>query len=222
VTPEATPLAHLGAGIRAVILDYGEVLCHLPTTENIEFLARTFQIDSQSFLPIYLKTRLAYDRGDLLPLAYWQKFAAEAGVTIDDRTIDQVRQVDVEMWSRPNEPMIRWLQQIHSAGLKTAILSNMPSDMADHARKNFDWLAYFDHHIFSAEVGSVKPEPAIYEHAIHALGMPPPEVLFIDDRDENLQQARAIGIRGIRYQSVEQLRGDLLAIGFPILPEQPT
>jgi len=207
------------SGIRAVILDYGEVLCHLPTAENIEYLAGIFRMDSQSFLPIYLKTRADYDRGDLLPVEYWQKFAAEAGVTIDDRTIERVRQVDVEMWSRPNEPMIRWLEKIYSAGFKTAILSNMPTDMADHVRKTFAWIAHFDHHIFSGEVRSVKPEPAIYQHVVDALGVPPSETLFIDDRNENLTQARAIGIHAIRYQSAEQLRNDLQTLRFPILPE---
>jgi putative hydrolase of the HAD superfamily len=205
-----------------VILDYGEVLCHLPTAENIEYLARIFQIDSQSFLPIYLKTRAAYDRGDLLPLAYWQKFAGEAGVTIDDRTVERIRQVDLDMWSRPNEPMIRWFQKLRPAGFKTAILSNMPTDMADHVRKTFAWIADFDHQVFSGEVRSVKPEPAIYRHVIDAMGVPPSDTLFIDDRDENLEQARAIGIRVIRYQYVERLREDLAALGFPVLPEPST
>jgi putative hydrolase of the HAD superfamily len=206
-------------GIRAVILDYGEVLCHRPTAEAMGYLAGTFQMDPQSFLPIYLKTRADYDRGDLLPLAYWEKFAADAGVTIDSRTFERVRQLDLDMWSRPNEPMIRWLEQIHSAGFKTAILSNMPTDMANHVRKTFGWIAHFDHHIFSGEVRSVKPEPAIYRYVVDALGVPPPETVFIDDREENLTQARAIGIHAIRYQSVEQLRDDLQVLGFPILPE---
>jgi putative hydrolase of the HAD superfamily len=214
-----TTSARSAAGIRAVILDYGEVLCHLPTPENIELLARIFQVDSQSFLPMYLKTRIPYDRGDLLPAAYWRNFARQAGVTVDEKVIEQLRQVDKDMWSRPNEPMIQWLQRIHAAGFKTAILSNMPTDMADHVRETFPWLAEFDQHIFSAEVRSAKPEPAIYRHAIEALDVAPLEALFIDDREENLAGARAIGIRGIRYRTVEHLREDLRAIGFPLLPD---
>ena len=140
-------------------------------------------------------------------------------MAVDGTTIEKLRQVDKEMWSRPNEPMIRWLQRIHAGGFKTAILSNMPTDMADHVREIFPWLSDFDHHIFSAEVRSAKPEPAIYRHAIEALEVAPPEALFIDDREENLAGARAMGIRGIRYRSVERLREDLRAIGFPILPE---
>jgi putative hydrolase of the HAD superfamily len=204
--------------IRAVILDFGEVLCHVPTLEAVDPLAHIFQMDSQSFFPIYLQSRGPYDRGDLLPAEYWEKFAAQLGVQLDANTIERVRRLDVDLWSRINDAMVRWLQQIHSAGFKTAILSNMPTDMVSHVRKNFAWISHFDHQIFSAEVRSIKPEPAIYQHCIEALGVQPSEALFIDDRDANLEQARAAGIRGIRFQSVEQLRRDLQTLGFTILP----
>ena len=75
--------------IRAVILDFGEVLCHLPTPEAIDRFARMFQMDSQSFFPIYLQSRGPYDRGDLLPAEYWEKFAAQFGVTLDANTIER-------------------------------------------------------------------------------------------------------------------------------------
>jgi putative hydrolase of the HAD superfamily len=206
--------------IRAVILDYGEVLCHLPSTETIERLASIFQMDPRTFLPIYLETRAPYDRGDLLPGEYWRKFAAQAGVEIAADTIEQARQLDLELWSHVNDAMILWVQQLHAAGFKTAILSNMPTDMATHMRENFAWISHFDQQIFSGEVRSVKPEPAIYQHCIEVLGVRPSEALFIDDREVNLEQARAAGIRGIRFQSVEQLRKELQALGFTILPRQ--
>jgi putative hydrolase of the HAD superfamily len=206
--------------IRAVILDYGEVLCHLPSTDTIERLAAIFQMDPRTFLPIYLQTRAPYDRGDLLPSEYWQKFAAQAGVKIAADAVEKARQLDLELWSDLNDAMILWVQQLHAAGFKTAILSNMPADMAMHMRKNFAWLTHFDHHIFSGEVRSVKPEPAIYQHCLDALGVQPAAALFIDDREINLEQARAAGIHTIRFQSVEQLRDDLQARGFTILPGQ--
>jgi putative hydrolase of the HAD superfamily len=218
MTVETRDPVNMPTEIRAVILDFGEVLCHLPTPDAIDRLARMFQMDSQSFFPIYLESRGPYDRGDLLPAEYWQEFAAQLGVNLDANAIARARQIDLELWSQINEAMIRWLQQIHSAGFKTAILSNMPSDMVSHLRNNFAWINHFDHHIFSAEVRSIKPEPAIYQHCIEALGVHPSEALFIDDRDANLEQARAVGIRSIRFQSVEQLRWDLQTLGFTILP----
>jgi putative hydrolase of the HAD superfamily len=206
--------------IRAVILDYGEVLCHVPAMDTIECLAAMFRMDPRTFLRIYLETRAPYDRGDWLPEEYWQKFAEQAGVKINADDIEKARQLDLELWGQMNHAMILWAQELHAAGFKTAILSNMPADMAKHMRKNFAWLSHFDHHIFSGEVRSVKPEPAIYQHCINALGVQPTEALFIDDREINLEQARAAGICGIRFQSVEQLREDLQSLGFTILPGQ--
>ncbi len=205
--------------IRAVILDYGEVLCHPPTPQALEKMASIFRMNPKTFLSIYKPTRAPYDRGDLSLPDYWEKFAAQAGVKIDATTMAHVRQLDLDQWSEINEPMIRWLEQIHAAGYQTAILSNMPMDMVAHVRKNFAWATHFDRQVFSAEARRVKPEPEIYQICIDALGVRPQEALFIDDREENLQPARAAGILGIRFQSVEHLRGELQKIGFSVLPQ---
>lgn len=210
--------ARVSPKVRAVILDYGEVLCFLPTPDAIARMARIFRIDPQSFLPIYTASRGPYDRGDLLPEEYWHTFASQVGVTLSGDLVEELRRWDLEMWSRTNDPMIRWLNNLRNAGLKTAILSNMPSDMVIHVRRNFPWMKDFDHQIFSAEVRRIKPEPAIYQHSLYVLKVPASEILFVDDRDANLEQARASGMRGIRFQSVQQLRDDLQALGFHVLP----
>ena len=204
--------------IRAVIMDYGEVLCLLPSPQDINRIATIFRMNPQSFLPIYMQSRAPYDRGDVSPAKYWDNFAAQAGVNIDAHALEDIRRLDIDMWCRHNESMIRWVEQIHSAGYRTAILSNMHLDLASHLRNNFPWLGHFDHHIFSAEARSVKPEPAIYQRTIKALGVKPAEALFIDDREENLHQARVAGIRTVRFQSIPQLREDLRSLGFTILP----
>lgn len=218
MTPTKSAEAGASPQIRAVILDYGEVLCFLPTPDAIARMARIFRIDPHSFMPIYTQSRGPYDRGDLLPEEYWHAFASQAGVSLDRDMIEELRRWDVEMWGRTNDPVVLWLESLHAAGLKTAILSNMPSDMVEYVRRNFAWMKHFDHQIFSAEVRRIKPEPAIYEHSLYALKVPASEILFVDDRDANLEQARAAGMRGIRFQSVHQLRDDLHALGFHVLP----
>ena len=113
--------------IRAVILDFGEVLCHLPSAETIERLALLFQMDPRTFLPIYLETRAPYDRGDLLAGEYWQKFAEQAGVKITANAIEQARQLDLELWSHINDAMILWVQQLHAAGFRSPFLGRFLS-----------------------------------------------------------------------------------------------
>jgi hypothetical protein len=107
--------------IRAVMLDYGKVLCFLPTPDDIARMARIFRIDPGAFLPIYIHSRGPYDRGDLLPEEYWHTFASQAGVTLGGGVIEKLRHWDIEMWSRTNYPMILWLESLRSAGVKTAI-----------------------------------------------------------------------------------------------------
>ena len=210
-------VASLGS-IRAVVLDYGEVLCHHPSPEALAEMAGIFGVDEDKFLPIYRSSRNPYDRGDFTGDTYWAEFARRASVTIHAQQIERLRRLDVQMWSNVNQEMTEWLASMHSRGIKTAILSNMQTDMAAHVRKHFAWLRHFDHQIFSCEVRVIKPDTVIYRHSLALLKIATSEVLFIDDREENIQAARAVGIRGIVFESVERLRKDLQALGFPILP----
>ena len=89
------------------------------------------------------------------------------------------------------------------------MLSNMPHDMIVHVRQKFGWLQQFDHLTFSAEVGLIKPDAAIYEHSLRGIGVPASEALFVDDKEPNVQGARAVGMRAIRFQSVGQFAEDL-------------
>ena len=54
--------------------------------------------------------------------------------------------------------MVEWLRQIHSSGVKTGLLSNMPHEMVRYVRQKFAWLDQFDHLTFSAEVSLIKPD----------------------------------------------------------------
>src|SRR5262249_2019705 len=70
------------------------------------------------------------------------------------------------------------------------VVSNTNESHADFVAKNYSVLDYFDATIFSHEVGAMKPDPRIYEAAIAAAGEPAEALLFIDDREENVDGAR--------------------------------
>jgi putative hydrolase of the HAD superfamily len=207
-----------GTNIHAVLLDYGEVLCHRPSEEEFDRLAKVFGAGGNSFHSLWDKNRGAFDRGDMTARAYWSALAEDAGAGINPRQLDQVCKWDVEMWGNANLHMVAWFRQLGPAGIKTALLSNIHPDMISYLRKNFDWLDLFDFKTFSAEVRLIKPDPAIYHHTLRGLGVAPSETLFVDDREINILAAQALGIHALQFRSVAQLRQDLEAIGFPILP----
>jgi putative hydrolase of the HAD superfamily len=206
------------AGIHAVILDYGEVLCHKPPQAEFDRLAKVFGVAKDSFVARWEKNRGAFDRGDVTAEAYWTALAEDAGVAIAPEELTQVCQWDVEMWGKANETMVNWLRRLREGGIKTALLSNIHPVMISYLRENFDWLDQFDFKTFSAEVRLIKPDPAIYEHTLRGLGVAAEETIFIDDREINVEAARKLGIRALRFLSVEKLRADLDGMGFNIVP----
>ena len=207
--------------IKAVILDYGEVLCYPPTAKEWGRMAAAFGIETVRFRQLWACNRLRYDRGDLSPEAYWSALAKDAGTRLAPEQLEPLRRWDAEMWAHANPIMVGWLKEIHSSGMKTGLLSNMPHDMIDYARQKFAWLEHFDHLSFSAEVSLTKPDRAIYEHSLRAVGVTAEEALFVDDKEANIEGAQAQGIRAIQFQSVQQFADELDKLGFSILPEAP-
>lgn len=215
----ATKRSDLSAALSAVIFDYGEVLCHRPTAEQFSRMARICGINADSFGAHWERSRGPYDRGDLTPEDYWSKFAHDTHTELDPEQIRQLCNWEIEMWSNVNSVMVEWLLELDTAGIKTGLLSNMPADLAAHLQQNFEWMSKFTCRTFSAHVRLIKPDPAIYRHILRGLDVEPSAALFVDDRENNIQAARALGMSAIRFQSIAQLRSELETLGFPILPK---
>jgi putative hydrolase of the HAD superfamily len=95
--------------------------------------------------------------------------------------------------------MLKWVERLQRAGIRTGILSNMPDAMETGLRARHHWIESFDHHTWSHTVNLAKPEPAIYLHAAEGLHTPPANILFIDDKTENIDAALTVGMQAIQY-----------------------
>jgi putative hydrolase of the HAD superfamily len=206
---------------KAVIFDYGEVLSYKPTEVEQTRLANFFGLSVDRLPALWERNRGPFDRGDLTPEVYWTMLAKDACTEITSQQLEEISELDKAMWSNINTGMVEWAHQLGSSGLKVGLLSNMHPAMVTHCREHFSWLKNFDFLTFSGDVRLIKPDPAIYEHTLRGLGVKAFETLFLDDREVNVQAARKLGIRALRFQSTAQLRNDLQAMGFPFLPAQP-
>jgi putative hydrolase of the HAD superfamily len=204
-----------GADVRAVILDYGQVLSLRPSDAALGPMAALFGIAPAVFLEEYGRNRAPYDQGLVTAEAYWHGFAHEAGVALDTGQVERLRRWDVEIWSDTDSAMTGWLARLRQAGLVTVLLSNMPFDMAAHARATFAWLAHFDHLVLSCEARLIKPDPALFRRCLATIAVRPEQALFVDDREENVVAARAEGMQAIQFHSSAQLRRELEGLGFP-------
>jgi putative hydrolase of the HAD superfamily len=205
--------------IRAVILDYGEVISHTPDPAVISAMAGVFGLPEGQFRSLYSSFRHGYDRGDVSGLQYWTEVALAAKVDLSRDQVNQLRQWDVAMWSKVHPAMLRWASNLRAAGVKTAVLSNMHDDMVQHLRSNAAWITDFDCLTLSSTIHMAKPDAEIFWHCLDCLRVEPHESMFIDDREPNVRAAGAIGINGIVANSPAQLRSALQSIGFQPLPE---
>ena len=210
---------HAVSNLRAVIVDYGDVIS-LPADPSVmSWMSSLFQVPHERFRYLYGLFRHDYDRGTLDAAQYWTKIGEANGVMLGAEQIAQLRQADVTMWGRLNPRILSWTNELRRAGFKTAVLSNMHSDMVDHLRVNGEWTKRFDFLTLSSSLGTAKPDPEIFQYCLKGLGVPAEEAMFIDDREANVEAAVRLGVLGIVAPSTEDLRNTLQEIGFTPLPE---
>jgi putative hydrolase of the HAD superfamily len=77
-------------------------------------------------------------------------------------------------------------------------------------------LASFEHLIFSCELKTGKPDPACYHAALATLAAPAGDVIFIDDRAENVAAAAALGLRSVQFTTPAAAREALRHLGVPL------
>ena len=111
-------------------------------------------------------------------------------------------------------PMIELHAELRRRGFKTYIFSNTNDLAVEHIRRNFPFFESFDGYIFSYEVKAMKPDAPIYEALERMTGRCGEEILYIDDRAENIAAGAARGWRTVLHESPEKTRAALTAFGF--------
>lgn len=200
--------------VSAVLFDFGKVLSGPPSASVWATMQEVSGLSADALDRVYWLPRDEYDRGGLNSESYWNEVAREAGTTFDAPTRNRLTALDVELWTEMNEPMLAWVHLLHRAGIRTGILSNIGDAMAAGIRAKFDWIGRFHHTVWSHELLLRKPDPAIYAAAAEGLGVPPPEILFLDDRSENIDAALKFGMQALRYTDHASFERDMQARGF--------
>jgi len=205
------------APVKAVLFDYGMVLSAAPDPAAWARLRTITGLPEEILHREYWAYRHPYDRGDLTAATYWHKLAAGAGIVITPTQLTQLVAADVDFWSTLNPPMLEWAQRLQRSGIRIGILSNMPDAMEAGLRARYPWIDIFDHNTWSHAVNLAKPETAIYLLAAKGLHTSPENILFLDDRPENIPPALAVGMQAIQYTTHQAFEQEMHARGLDSL-----
>src|SRR5580704_19322762 len=185
--------------VKAVLFDYGMVLSGPPDPAAWARMRTITGLNEEQFYRGYWTHRHAYDRGDLTAESFWNQAAAPTHAILTPEQLTALIAADVDYWSTLNPPMLAWARTLQQARIPTGILSNMPGPMETGLRARYTWIDDFPHHTWSHALNLAKPEPAIYRHAIQGLHTPAENILFLDDKQENITAAEALGMQAIQY-----------------------
>jgi len=141
-----------------------------------------------------------FECGRISEQQYWAGMS-KAGIAVDPGVFHRARRAGYR-WL----PGMRDLLEDVSAHVRCVIASNYP-DWIHEVVAPLDGVigaVYASYHL-----GARKPDPAFFERLLAAEAVPPDQVLFVDDRDRNVDAARELGMPAIRFTHAAQLRDDL-------------
>ena len=119
-----------------------------------------------------------------------------------------------EMLAGAIEGTVDILEHLHQRGDHNLLaLTNFSAETFPIARARFPFLERFADILVSGEVGTKKPDPAIFDMLLSRHGLQPCEAVFIDDAAHNIAAAGELGLRAVHFRAPDQLREDLRALG---------
>jgi putative hydrolase of the HAD superfamily len=187
----------------ALILDYGEVLSLPQHPDAIARMAAQLDVPSERFAQAYWRHRRSYDLG-LPGREYWRRVASDLSIDRDPPAADLIA-IDVASWMSFREEMWQLAADARAAGIRTAVLSNGIREVLAQLDIERPLPAHFDVVVISFDVGCAKPDPQIYQITLDRLGVAPGDALFVDDRAENMEGARQLGIETLHFTAPERI-----------------
>ncbi|MBN9630797.1 MAG: HAD family phosphatase [Actinobacteria bacterium] len=191
-----------------VVFDYGEVISVTPSEADRTALTEIAGGDADQFWPAYWRHRNALDQGTLTIQQYWRGIERELGESWEDATIHRLWLADFRSWLTIDHDTLQVLLDLKAGGTRLALLSNAGRDFGSYFRHG-TLGDLFEQVFVSGELGTVKPSAEIFEHVMAELGVTPEQTVFIDNKAENVEGAKALGIAGHLYTSAADLRAYL-------------
>lgn len=92
-----------------------------------------------------------------------------------------------------------FIKELKANGYGIYLLSNAPVQFTEIAEKRYQILKDFDGIVFSGPLKISKPKPEIYQYLFDTYHLSPEECFFIDDRKDNIQTGKSLGMDGIIF-----------------------
>jgi len=200
--------------IRAIIFDIGRVLIRVNVAHATAGLAEGLSLSPEQIWSALEKDPLWKDwqEGRISPRDWHLHLSKRLSSKLNFEQF-------VEVWNRALDPA-----PIHEDGFlerlgkryRMAVLSNTDPLHVAHMETTYGFLRLFPVRIYSCRVGASKPDPLIYKLALDACKVRAQEALYVDDVSSYARAAERLGMRGIVFETKQQLEDKFRHFGIDI------
>lgn len=190
-----------GARPKAVVFDLGKVLLDFDCGIFIRKIAPCSRISESALHELLDQSPLLlrFESGDLTAEQFLAEVRRESGCSGDEAELAAQFQ-DI---FTPIVPMIDLLAQLHEMGVPTCVFSNTSVLAIEHIRHRYPFFNDFNYAVLSYEHRAMKPAAKLYEVVERVTNLSGSDLLYLDDRAENIAAGAARGWRVIHHVSPE-------------------
>lgn len=120
------------------------------------------------------------------------------------------------LWEQvdPDPAAVGLVGEVAASGVRCVLATNQQDHRKAYLRERFGYDDVFEQSFYSCDLGAMKPQAAYFERVLESLGTDPADVGFVDDRLDNVETARALGIRAVHHDPLSGVAGLRSALGW--------
>ncbi len=192
--------------IKGIYLDYSGVISIPRVGHPHDVYAQQLGITSQALKEFFEgDLNRQVDLGEITQVQFFDRMIQELGLTPE--SIEIFQEAFREGFEL-NQALLDFVQTF-SPNIKIGLLSNYSDRLRRVIEEELNIVHIFDVTIISCEVKLLKPDKAIYQLALERMGIQPNEMVFVDDRIENIESAAEMGIHAIQFKETEQVIAEI-------------
>ena len=196
-----------------IVFDLGNTLIRFDHNIAVNRLNGFFKIEPKALYDLFFDSELThlFEKGLISPEEFHKKAAEAAGISLPYENFLSIWN-DIFWLDEKSCDLARRLKKRY----RLFLLSNINKAHFEHILGKFDIIKIFDELILSFMVGAMKPDKRIFEEVLRRAGGDKAGLVYIDDREDLIKEASAMGIDSIRYEGAEKLVEDLKVRGIEI------
>jgi FMN phosphatase YigB (HAD superfamily) len=194
-----------------IVFDLGKVLVDFDySIASRRIAARSkLKVDEARFFTEQADLLFNYEVGRIGTQKFFEEIRKVSGFA---GTAEEFSEVFADIFT-PIEAMVELHVAVRRKHIPLYIFSNTNDLAITHIRRSYPFFGEFDGYILSYEHGAMKPDAKLYEVVERETKRKRGEILYLDDRPENIAVGEARGWQTVLHESPEKTRAAFARLG---------